>query len=186
MLCATAARFAVRAELNGRVGTLGYGMALALSGLPRPPAPAGLRDPHPQSGGRPRAWPRGRWRSGSATTRSPLLQAGFALSRFDSTEWIGDIDVPTSVVVTTLDKTVAPARQWHLAQSIPGATAFPVAGHPPGLRGPGAQLCPGVAGGLCTPSTARASGWGRRRSAREPASGRPGGGRWSARAGLPA
>jgi hypothetical protein len=56
-----------------------------------------------------------------------LVQAGFALSRFDSNDWIGEVDVPTSVVVTTRDETVEPTRQWHLAQSIPGATTFPVA-----------------------------------------------------------
>src|ERR1700759_76299 len=57
-----------------------------------------------------------------------LIQAGLALGGFDSSSWIGSVDVPTSVVITTLDASVAPARQWQLAQSIPGARAFPVAG----------------------------------------------------------
>lgn len=126
VLCATAARFAVRAELNGRVGTLGYGVAQALSGLP----PSLLRAAY-EIIIRNRAAEQGvaDWAVAEWALNDPaaLVQAGFALSRFDSTDWIPSIDVPTSVVVTTQDATVEPARQWHLAQSIPGATAFPVA-----------------------------------------------------------
>jgi 3-oxoadipate enol-lactonase len=126
VLCATAARFSVRAELNGPVGALGYGVSLALSGLP-----AGLLRPGYEILIRNRAaeqqvspWAVSEWERNDPVA---LVQAGFALSRFDSTEWIGAIDVPTSVVVTTRDATVEPTRQWHLARSIPGATAFPVA-----------------------------------------------------------
>ena len=127
VLCATAARFAVRAELNGPVGTLGYGLGLALSGLPanllRPGYGAIVRSRAAEQGVAP--WAIREWERNDPAA---LVQAGFALSRFDSTAWTASIDVPTSVVVTTLDVTVAPARQWRLAQSIPGATAFPVAG----------------------------------------------------------
>jgi hypothetical protein len=43
---------------------------------------------------------------------------------------VGEIDVPTAVVVTTRDRGVPPSRQIKLAQSIPGATIHPVeAGH---------------------------------------------------------
>jgi 3-oxoadipate enol-lactonase len=55
-----------------------------------------------------------------------LIQAGLALGRFDSTEWIGTIDVPTALVVTTQDSIVSPRRQWNLARAIPGAVAYPV------------------------------------------------------------
>jgi 3-oxoadipate enol-lactonase len=55
-----------------------------------------------------------------------LIQAGLALGRFDSTSWIGTVDVPTALVVTTLDGTVSPRRQWNLARSIPGAVAYPI------------------------------------------------------------
>ncbi len=126
VLCATAARFTVRAELNGRVGALGYGMAQALSGLPpsllRPGYEILIRNRAADKGVAP--WAISEWERNDPVA---LVQAGFALSRFDSTDWIRDIDVPTSVVVTTRDATVEPTRQWHLAQSIPGATAFPVA-----------------------------------------------------------
>jgi 3-oxoadipate enol-lactonase len=126
VLCATAARFSIRAELNGPVGTLGSGLAMALSGVPpsllRPGYGKIIRTRAAEKGVAP--WAVAEWERNDPVA---LLQAGFALRRFDSTDWIDTIDVPTSVVVTTLDTTVEPGRQWHLAQSIPGATAFPVA-----------------------------------------------------------
>ncbi len=127
VLCATAAKFASRNELSGPMGALGYGMALALSGVP-----ANLRR---QGFGllvRNRTADRG-WASWAIeewgrNDPAALVQAGLALGRFDATPWIAGIDVPTAVVVTTLDATVSPRRQWQLAQTIPGARAFPVAG----------------------------------------------------------
>ncbi len=56
-----------------------------------------------------------------------VLAAVGAMGRFSSHEWIGEIDVPTAVVVTTKDKLVSPARQIKLAQAIPGATLHPAA-----------------------------------------------------------
>lgn len=50
-----------------------------------------------------------------------LLDAAGAVGRFSSHEWVGDIDVPTSVIVTTQDQLVAPHRQLKLAESIPHA-----------------------------------------------------------------
>jgi pimeloyl-ACP methyl ester carboxylesterase len=59
-----------------------------------------------------------------------LVQAAAALGRFDSSGWIGHIDVPASVVVTTRDQLVPPDRQIRLARSILGATWHCVdAGH---------------------------------------------------------
>jgi pimeloyl-ACP methyl ester carboxylesterase len=58
------------------------------------------------------------------------LQAMSTMGRFSSHDWIGDIDVPTAVVVTTKDRFIAPTRQMKLANAIPGATMHPVhAGH---------------------------------------------------------
>ena len=51
-----------------------------------------------------------------------------ALGRFSSHEWIGQVDVPTAVVVTTRDRAVPPNRQQKLADAIPGATVHPVDG----------------------------------------------------------
>lgn len=55
-----------------------------------------------------------------------MLQAGWAIGRFDSRPWIGEVDVPTAVVVTTRDQLVGPGYQRQLAQSIPGATMHEV------------------------------------------------------------
>lgn len=63
-----------------------------------------------------------------------IVQAAAAIGAFDSSAWIGQVDVPTSVVVTTDDQIVPPARQFRLARSIPHASVHCVeAGH----------LCPG-------------------------------------------
>lgn len=57
-----------------------------------------------------------------------VLEAAAALGRFDSRPWAGEIDVSTSVVVTTGDRSVLPRRQLALAESIPGATVHRVDG----------------------------------------------------------
>jgi 3-oxoadipate enol-lactonase len=57
-----------------------------------------------------------------------LLEAGRSLGRFSSHEWIGEVDVPTAVVVTEHDELVLPHRQQALAEAIPGSTIHPVAG----------------------------------------------------------
>jgi pimeloyl-ACP methyl ester carboxylesterase len=57
-----------------------------------------------------------------------VIQAAEALTRFSSHDWIGDVDVPTAVVVTTEDELVPAVRQRKLARSIPGAEVFEVAG----------------------------------------------------------
>jgi hypothetical protein len=51
-----------------------------------------------------------------------VMEAGVAMSNFSSRRWIGDVDVPTSVLVTTKDRAIAPLTQLHMAISIPGAT----------------------------------------------------------------
>ncbi|MBV8982316.1 MAG: alpha/beta hydrolase [Acidimicrobiia bacterium] len=57
-----------------------------------------------------------------------LAAAAAALGRFSSHEWIGDVDVPTAVVLTTRDQAVPPHRQQKLADAISGARVFPVDG----------------------------------------------------------
>src|SRR4051812_29845992 len=57
-----------------------------------------------------------------------LAAAAAALGRFSSHEWIGQVDVPTAVVLTTRDRAVPPQRQQKLADAIPGATVHPVDG----------------------------------------------------------
>jgi len=57
-----------------------------------------------------------------------VIQATEAVSGFSSHDWIGEVDVPTAVVVTTRDDLVPVVRQRKLAASIPGARVFEVAG----------------------------------------------------------
>ena len=59
-----------------------------------------------------------------------VVQAAGAIGEFNSSPWIGDVDVPTSVIVTTSDQIVPPIRQFRLARSIHHATVHCVdAGH---------------------------------------------------------
>jgi 3-oxoadipate enol-lactonase len=59
-----------------------------------------------------------------------VLEAGRAIGEFSSSDWIGDIDVPTAVVVTMLDQVVPLRRQVRLVEWIPEAEPFRVAaGH---------------------------------------------------------
>jgi 3-oxoadipate enol-lactonase len=51
-----------------------------------------------------------------------VLEAGRELQRFDSSGWIGAVDVPTSCLVMQRDDIVPPHRQYALAAAIPGAS----------------------------------------------------------------
>jgi pimeloyl-ACP methyl ester carboxylesterase len=57
-----------------------------------------------------------------------IVQATQAVTSYSSHDWIGSVDVPTAVVVTTLDELVPAPRQRKLAASIPDAEIFEVAG----------------------------------------------------------
>ena len=59
-----------------------------------------------------------------STKVSSLVAALHAIGRFDSTSWLGEIDVPTSVVVTDKDSWVPTRRQRAMAAAIPGAEVF--------------------------------------------------------------
>jgi len=56
-----------------------------------------------------------------------MLAGARALGRFSSVSWIGTVDVPVAVVVTTDDVLVPPSRQRALAGAVPGATTHEVA-----------------------------------------------------------
>lgn len=59
-----------------------------------------------------------------------VLEAGLAIGHYDARRWIGDVDVPTAVLVTTQDKAIRPSDQERLTESIEGATQHEVAdGH---------------------------------------------------------
>jgi pimeloyl-ACP methyl ester carboxylesterase len=66
-------------------------------------------------------WGKREFRSTSAWSMPEVLAE---LGRFNSAPWIGEVDVPTSVVVTEKDHAIPARRQLRLAESIPGAEVF--------------------------------------------------------------
>ncbi len=126
VLCATAARFPVR-RFNGAIGAISAGAAASLSLIPSAVRRSGMQYATSRwsSTEGAAAWAIEEWGRHDPTA---LVQAGVAISRFDSTPWIGEIDVPTAVLVTEHDTTVPPRRQRLLAEAIPGAVPFPVSG----------------------------------------------------------
>ena len=59
--------------------------------------------------------------------RTPLrtaLSAIQAVCQFTSHTWIGQVDVPAAVVVTTMDRIAPPGRQRKLARALPGASVY--------------------------------------------------------------
>lgn len=63
-----------------------------------------------------------------STPMSKMGAFSEAMAAFDSRDWLGEIDVPTAVVISTKDKTVPPERQALLSGSIREALEFPVDG----------------------------------------------------------
>lgn len=67
------------------------------------------------------SWGKAEFRSTSAWSMPEVLAE---LGRFNSASWAGEIDVPTSVVVTERDHAIPAERQRRLAECIPGAEVF--------------------------------------------------------------
>ena len=57
-----------------------------------------------------------------------ILEAGKAIGEFSSSDWIHEVDVPTSIVATMDDPVVPLRRQVKLWDWIPDAEIFRVAG----------------------------------------------------------
>jgi 3-oxoadipate enol-lactonase len=57
-----------------------------------------------------------------------VLEAGRAIGNFSSRDWSGEIDVPTSTVITMRDRVVPVRRQVGLFEAIPDSEAFRVDG----------------------------------------------------------
>ena len=72
-----------------------------------------------------KGWGMVEFRSTSAWSAPAVLAA---LGTFNSAPWVGEVDVPTSVVVTSKDHTIPERRQRRLAAAIPGAEVFEVDG----------------------------------------------------------
>ena len=64
------------------------------------------------------------------TTLATAVSAMQAVCEFSSDSWIGQVDVPTAVVITAQDRVVPASRQLELARAVPGASVHHVdAGH---------------------------------------------------------
>ncbi|MDZ7733319.1 MAG: alpha/beta hydrolase [Acidimicrobiia bacterium] len=79
-----------------------------------------------------------------------LLEAGHASGNYNASRWIGEVDVPTAVLITTKDRALSPLMQARLAFSIPGAAIHRVdEGHmvcaSPGFGAPLVTACLDVA-----------------------------------------
>ena len=70
-----------------------------------------------------RAWAIGQFRQ---TSSGAVGRATAEVGKFDSTNWIADIDVPTAVVVTARDRVLPPSRQRWIARQIRGAASYDV------------------------------------------------------------
>ena len=57
-----------------------------------------------------------------------VLEAGAAIGSFSAHSWVGEIDVPTAIIVTTDDRVVPLPRQERLVASVPDAAEFRVDG----------------------------------------------------------
>lgn len=70
----------------------------------------------------------GRWGADEMRRHHPrsVIEASRELSIYDAQSWIGDINVPTAVVLTTHDSAVEPLWQLRLARAIRGATVYPI------------------------------------------------------------
>lgn len=127
VLCATAHSFAqpdARTQLYFR-GLLGLSVAARLTPQPVRQQLADTLIRRRLQGAAIADWGMEEMRRSDAAA---VLEAGWAIGRFDSSGWIGEVDVPAAVVVTCLDQVVDPRRQHALAAAIPHARRLEVEG----------------------------------------------------------
>ncbi len=108
---------------------LGAGLLAALieAFSPRPGMSAAAA-PNPESSvGNNLQWMLGQVRS---TSLGGIARTVAEITRFDSTSWVGKIDVPTAVLIPLRDRAIPPRQQFWLANQIPEAQVVTVdAGH---------------------------------------------------------
>lgn len=129
VLCATSYRFVTGARerfvfssmMATAVGTTRAGHLLSRAPI------ASVRRLAPQgSATRPtnlRAWAAGEMRRHDAVK---IMEAGQAIGSYNARRWIGEVDVPTTVLVTERDRAIAPGEQRKMAAIIPGALVHSV------------------------------------------------------------
>lgn len=131
VFCATSYRFVAGARerlvfgtmMASAVGTTRTGELIGRTPVVRAWTPRG-------TSARPtnmRAWAAGEMRRHD---KVKLMEAGQAIGSYSARRWIGQIDVPTTVLVTTRDRAIRPEAQLRLAAKIPGAVVHEIAdGH---------------------------------------------------------
>ena len=125
VLCAAAAAFG--RAVHERLAT---GLFAALLDAFSPAASPGASAPQhgvEDSFMRDSRWAIGQFR---ATGAGNLLRALAEMMRFNSLDWVSEIDVPTSVVIPQRDRCISPRHQHWIARQISGAATVTVdAGH---------------------------------------------------------
>jgi 3-oxoadipate enol-lactonase len=126
VLCATAARFRDRGSDRALQGVV-TGLSLAVRASPSwmhkrvtERLVVGRYDTSPLG-----CWAREQARFNDLRT---IIEAGHAVGSYDARSWIGSIDVPTAVVMTSYDTTVPTARQRTMADAMAGAYVVAVNG----------------------------------------------------------
>ncbi len=126
VLCATSADFMP----NRFTRNIYQATMLSATAMARPAWPSRLLPGVPMVNVHPSAMPA--WAASEVRRHDwrMIIEAGHSISTYNARRWIGEVDVPTSVVCTTEDRGVAPSTQLALAAAIPGATVHSVAdGH---------------------------------------------------------
>ena len=106
---------------------LGAGVLAALieAFSPQPGVPAAAAPNAESSVGNNLEWMLGQVRS---TSLGGIARAVAEITRFDSTSWVGTIDVPTAVLIPLRDRAIPPRQQFWLANQIPEAHVVTVDG----------------------------------------------------------
>jgi pimeloyl-ACP methyl ester carboxylesterase len=124
VLCATAYRFVRGGRERLVFGTM---MATAIGTtrtgqlIGRASSASMRRWTNPAPAARPtslRAWAAGEMRRHDTVK---VMEAGQAIGSYDARRWIGEIDVPTTVLLTERDRAIDPREQLKMAAAIPGA-----------------------------------------------------------------
>jgi pimeloyl-ACP methyl ester carboxylesterase len=124
VLCATAARFT---DGSARIRFAGAGlMAAAVPFRMARPFSAPLLRMY--ANGKVSSDARTAWAVEQIRRHDPatVMQAGAAITNYDATRWLGEVDVPTVVVLTEHDNLVPAVRQRRMADLIPGASVLPI------------------------------------------------------------
>jgi pimeloyl-ACP methyl ester carboxylesterase len=125
VLCATSYRFGPQ---DMRLAPVGDAVGLSLRFTPRLVRQQMIRGAltfNPQNR------PRPDWVIDELNRHDPaaIVEATMAIRRFDSSAWIGDIDVPAASVVTMYDRLVPPRRQLKLAEMAKAEVFESLGGH---------------------------------------------------------